>query len=582
MAAITLSDIIAQANAVAKGSAALAQQSAEASQNRADSARKIADNTRESSAILQGLEEKRALAEMEAKKLAKNNAAALGTDSTASSEIITTINSQIRNDLLRFNQASQELERLDANSNLFGNTLGWLESILTRGDYEAAATQAQARLDANTTMLSRMYALTDSDTKTQLALAETADASDIALASRAAALNADSNARKAEIEAAGFDIEGYRTLYQLGNEEFSRNATIYNAVKDAQRHSEAMEVQRLQVQIAQARLAQAQRPDVTEQYLDASINTATRGLGMPEIPKEVISANYGKGTPLGQRLAMLEIVGTNSINNGTLTIGPSPIISREAVNNLGGGFPKSFDPDVIRAFDVADTRFQEYVDRASTIPGEFAASATAQNRGLNSETVKDPEMQAKVYNSIYNELLAAKDAQLPTLPLPIEAMSRLPEFQRVIASPTYQEVIAPVVASASTPVTIQGLAPVVAQAVIEGTITSERASKDMSDLAKIAFTNYAATSGRKAIGAKLPDVRAISMSVEVPDAKNIALAKKLQETAFTFLDPSRVETTKVLPLAPASAADWSTYFQLKQVAARSGGTAERLQEELNK
>lgn len=590
MATVTLSEIIETANKLSQNSRGLAEQAAAATQERSSAARQVADNTREAGKIVNDLEQKRSLAQLEAKKLAKNNAAAMGLDATASNEIITQVGSQMREDMLKYISASKQLEQIDANDNLLSNPLGWFNSLMNRQEVEAVAEQSLARMNNASTMMSRLYALSDSDFKTQLALAETADANDIALGAKAAALNAESNALKAEIDAAGYDIEGYRILTQLGTDEFNRRVGIYNMLQDQQRHSESMRMQGMQLDIMRRNFARAEAQDKAGDYLAATANVGARILGFGELPKELILDNYGKATPIGQRLALLELVGTKSMLSNSATIGESPMITREIIQSTGGNFPQSMDPAIVDTFAEADEELNRVISQASAISGLAGVTATANTYGLNADTIDNPELVAEAYNKIFNERLEKKYKGIPHKSLTFSELEKLPDFRSIAASPTYQKVIAPLAASADTPITIPRLAPIVAEAVASGEVSSEQASSDMAKLSKIAYANYASASGARMIGAKLPAGDFSKIVIETGETFSIWKALTAPVGSFGVYNPTKEAATfhqrgrvkDTINLDTTSPSDWSTYFQILKATKNKKEVAEKLSEELNK
>lgn len=571
MADFGLNDIIDEASRLSSQGSDFTSEIVRLTQERSSATRETAGLATELGQLSADIQEKRELAILKARRQAQANARALGTDSSASSAIVADVNSKIRQDLLTFNQASQQLQEMDANDNLLANPLGWFNSLMNRQEISAVAEQTLNRLETNTAMLQRMHQLTQSDVQTNLALAETSDADTIQKKSRQQLLVAQIEANKARVEAAGYDMEGMQALERHGNSEFNRRIQLYNAQRNAYEFEESRKLQQQNLALQRSRIEAMQGQLEADNFIAERVNQAATMLGLSPLPKEVITSQFGKNTPIGQQIGVLANSGVISYQKGSAFIGGSPFEAKLILDTTGGRLPQSASPEIGAAFNYADTKLEEIrVAVQQLMPGSPGTEGTD---FLDAKSIDDPNAISKVYNKYFNEFLSGVDASLgDNLSIQVQALEN--RFPQIKNTELYKTVLEPLSVSTASPVSIKQLGEYTAAHVQRGDISPEVASKELADISETVFNNYRATNGRLLVGAMLPSEQ--NFQIKLPVGKpQFAFNQSLG------MIQSVRDVRDTITVNPANSTDWNSYFQRVLVESRSKNIEKSLRDSFN-
>lgn len=556
MANFGLDQVIAEAERLSSQAAEQTAQVAQLSRGRAEDMRSVADAIAEAGSLTVDITEKAELAKLKARKQTTANATALGTNPEAATSVIADINTRIREDLIRFNQASTQLEQIDSQDNLLANPLGWFNSLMNRDEYAAQAEHSAKRIDANTAALSRMYKLTQEDALNNLTLAETSDAESIAKQSRQIALKAQVDATKARIDAATYDIEGLEFLRRASNEEFDRRVRVYNARRQEYEFETSRQMQQQQLGLQKRALDRQVGEDKAFEFIGEMVNLGAKAVSLNSIPLNVIRAQYGKNTPLGQQLAMLESIGTRSYQKGSLDLGSSPFEVKQALGATGGKLPDSISRDVREAFNYADAEFANLTTEIAKLGPGYAGNE--KTKGLDAKDLEDPATVARVYNELVSEALTKIDSQLDKA-IPVRLNLLAEKYPQIKNTQLYEKVLEPLsIGVGSSPIAIPDLGKIVTEHVAKRDLSPEVASKELAEFSALVFNDYRASSGRMLIGARLPETEQFKVDLTISGAEGI-----LQREPGSFFNAfgSLIPKEKQVTINPTNPADWNSYFQ---------------------
>ena len=500
--AFDLSSIISEANSLSKQQEGYAGQIAATRASQGELGQSIADNKTKSAELKGDVDTKVALANLQALDLARANATAMGTNAADVNEVITATSAQLKSDLIAYTAASKQAQDLEANSNLLANPMGWLNDLLNGQQVRAVRDETAKRASTTSAMLSNMYTLTDQNTKTQLSLARTMDADSIAKLAEADSLKAASNADKAKLEAQNYVVDGLRALQELGPQEFSRHVQIYNAIQQDQNAADNRQMHKDNMEIMRLRLAKEQGDETATQFVADNVNRALKAQSLPEIPTAVIKKFYGTNTPEGMLFNQLSTVGMLAANKNSAVIGTDPFDAYSLLSMTGGKMPDSTDQSVIDTMHTTAQKVAQEIESARA----FTTDAQVTPHGVTAKILGDPKklgpLQAKMYNTIFNEDIRASDAAFASKPVNFELVHK--QYPQLAQTPFGQLVVAPIEQTGVTK-SLKDLGELTAAAYASGVISSSDAAKGLADYAQATTGLYNALSGRTAIGAPLVD-----------------------------------------------------------------------------
>lgn len=390
---------------------------------------------------------------------------AFGTNANAMSDIITGIAGSMRETAINLMAAQQEAARIEANSDLFGNPLGWLEDLV-RGDEVRGQRDALLQsFEVQSKLAHQLNSATQTSVATQNAITETLSATSIKQIAQAEEAAAAAKAASWQIDAARLGANSIETLQQQGAVEFSRNMSMYNAQITAENLAMAR-------QERAARLKEKQALENELEEITANVNAHNKAVGMPEVPSSFVKRYWGSSGEVGENMRNADVVGMRIRKTGSLEgiAGTTPV---EAYAKFVAGpyqAPAAWKPslDVLKE---AERRFTAFLDTPSQEPGA--------NFGKTPRSTLKPEALQSAYNQQVQAVAAEKQTRIehgtgnPFQVPPIESVlqSGTKEGQALAASKFRQSVLDALVSTGVPDPTPELLMATSLSAVEKGDIT---------------------------------------------------------------------------------------------------------------
>lgn len=210
---------------------------------------------------------------------------AFGTNVNAQTDVITAFAQKMREDAVKLVKSQENVSRIEANSDLLGNPLGWLEDLLV-GDGARAERDALAKsFDTTHKLVTNLNAATQTTVQTQNAISETLTQNSIKDLAQLKAIKGQQEAAQARIEAAKYGIASIEALQAMGSTQFNRNLQVYSAIKQEE-----------QWRIARAdRLAAQKERKAVDQDLTQmleSVNLFRQTFGQRPLTAEFVKRNW--------------------------------------------------------------------------------------------------------------------------------------------------------------------------------------------------------------------------------------------------------------------------------------------------
>lgn len=279
-----------------------------------------------------------------------------GTNIGSQTDVITGLAEIMRGTAIDLIQKQERVSEIEANSDLLGNPLGWLEDLVVGDGARAARDAAAQKFDTTNKLAMSLNAATQSTVQTQNAINQTLNAKSIEQLSQVEAAKYQVQANDAKIEAAKLDIAMLSAPFEASSAIFQRSAQMYNM----QMNAEQMALARAE---RSERLKDKKELEAGFQDTVNNIHAYEKAFNLPLTPEAAIKRHYGTNSQLGKFLLDRDVSGMR-INQAGSTAGalgstPAETYSRVQAENLE--VPTAWQPSV-RVIEEAEVAFNQYLD----------------------------------------------------------------------------------------------------------------------------------------------------------------------------------------------------------------------------
>tara|TARA_Y100001963_G_scaffold52211_1_gene73089 strand:+ start:29613 stop:31349 length:1737 start_codon:yes stop_codon:yes gene_type:complete len=404
-------------------------------------------------------------------------------------------------------RTQQDLAKLNAESDLIGNPMGWVRGLLYRSEIEGAANQASSNFDTVKKVISDSNAAVQSTALTQNAIQRTLNAQTIDQLAEAKKLQSEVAASQARVEAQKFSIGALEMLQSMEANQFNRNMQMTNAMIDDQRWREGFELRKAQFEEAQASRKARQQDEEFYAEQTAWGNAAAERLGLRPRSVAEYKRFLGTNSPEGQRLQMLVEQGYNLETNGSLApLGATPAEAFINVQAVGIDPPPAHRP--VRNLVEAAKQTTAFAE-ATNNPRATPESVT---HVFNEEIQKAATAQSKNVTQAGNNANA-----VPEIATILAAGT--PGAQRLAQSKFGTEVLAAMVSTDNGNPEAEVLMATGLAAVNEGKITFQELQQGVAAFYQEGVNLTAATGGFQLYSIKAPTTYEISIDRIRPDNK---------------------------------------------------------------
>ena len=396
-----LTTIIQQAALLNNSQAKQAQQVSDLMAGASTEASGLGRNLEEAGRLKAGQELTRLQGELNTQNARVKVANAFGTNANAQSDVITNMATAMRQDAVALVDAQNNVSRIEANSDLLGNPIGWVEDLLTGDEARAQRDALAASFDTKNKLVTNLNSATQTSVATQNAISETLTQTSIKQAAQAKVLQGAAEASKARIESAKYGVASVEALQQMDAQAFNRNMSVYNAIQQ----DEAFQFQRA---ARQAALKEEKTMDAFYDDMANNINAArsTFNMGQP-VSKEYVKA-FIKDPRMAPELIEQDKVGARVVMNGGSTegaLGATPADFFANSQALGIKTPPSWKPSM----SVLEAANNSLAEAASSVGLEDEFGKPIPNRlGLTKDGVKNPVVMKNAFNQEVDRI--ARDA----------------------------------------------------------------------------------------------------------------------------------------------------------------------------
>jgi hypothetical protein len=466
-------------------------------------------------------------AQLEAQEQSRRVATAAGTNASASNEVVSSGMADLRSDFLAYNQASREAQVMEENGNLLANPFGWLNDVLNGPEVRATRDLTADRAAQSAQQLNNLHSLTQTNVKTQNAIAKTRTAATVKDQTEINARLNEAKALQAAQDAKQFTIAGISTLREFGSTEYNRRKDAYNMIVTQQRYEENRELRQQQLKLQQQQMEQ--QLGAQESYAElarvANLQLETMESKAKPITPAYMREHFNKNTVIGQRLQALVSSGMRSQDIGSAQLGSNAYESFQLMGSFGMKMPSNVDQGTVDTYEYTNNKLGEEIAEARG----FLTATEDTEHGITSATVDDTATQADAFNSIFNSQIAKQDESFAT-DYPVQTAAIKEEVPAIETTPFYQTVVAPLEEAGASP-DITTVAETTAQKYAEGELTSQQAVDGVTTLWRAQVDLFNATSGRDALGVPLLDVSPVKLLVGEPVAPSIGFKSTIMSDA---------------------------------------------------
>lgn len=384
---LDLASIIAQATALTQQQTSQASEVASLYGQASQEAGTQAENLIRAGTLASEAELTKLQGELATQQAGRKAAQAFGTDVNAQGEVVTQLGELQRNLALELIQQQARVGKIEKNSNLLSNPVGWLTDLMygddARGDRDATAQQFETVSNVS----SKLHLGTQTAVATQEAISETLTATSIKQLADVQLLNAQNKAAEARISAAQYGIGGIQALQEVGARNFMTAMNVYNAVESDMRWREARK------DMLEARNSKKALDTDIEEFTQR-VNTFRKAAGQVEYTPAQVKRHWEASQEARQLLMDQEARGMRILDNGGSVegaFGPTPADAMETVKGYEIMTPNSWAPSM------------GILENANAVLQEKLSVVDPKTGKPLSANVKDPSQLKQMYNETVRE-----------------------------------------------------------------------------------------------------------------------------------------------------------------------------------
>lgn len=487
--AISLADMIAQGRALNEQQAGQAGQIAGFQMEASSAQRASAEEFQLAASAAREEELTKVQGELAAQQKSLAAAQAFGTDVGGIGDVITGLAHNMRNTAVELTAAEWEAARLEANSDLFGNPMGWLEDLVRGDAVRGKADTLRKMHDTQAALAQNLNAMAQSTARTQDAIKQTLNADSAEQAAQVKFAEVQAQAANAASNAASHATTGIRALMQQGDQEFGRNAQLYGMQVQAEQLAAAREAR------AEARAKKERTAADLQETLD-NVNFYNRMFNRPEVSPSHIEKYLMTSGRVGAELREADVQGMRlrqGNSAGVVGMRPSEAIARISEGSLQ--LPQTWAPMEKVLMDAQD-EFAEWRTEISVV-----------TKKRNDAGMKGEQLAAE-YDRIAQQKIATYQANIeagtgnpfeaPTIENVLDAP--VPNAQKVAQSKFRKFVLDPLVAAGNQRPDPELLLSTAVSAMERGELTQSEVVDAGVSFYRAATDINAAMSGASALG----------------------------------------------------------------------------------
>lgn len=423
MAGFDLGSIIASAAQLSGTQAQQSQQIADLSNESAALSEQAASNISEAGNLTAQSNLVAAQGQLATQKARVQAANSFGTNVNDVSDIITQLGTGMRDDAIKLTQAQAEVSKIEAESDIISNPLGWIRDLVS-GDAARAKRDAIASdFDTKQKLAQGLNNATQQTAITQNAITETLSQASITQAADATKLLADAEASKQAIAGKQYGAQAIEALRQNGAQEFGRSLQVYNQIQDESRYQEGLAMRQEQFAALQEQRKRGKMEDQEFVDMTARVNAYRTSAGLAPVNETFIRRSALQPGELGDTIRSQELQGMKLMNGGMKVFGESPADTINALRRDTPTLPDSFNPAITVLQQGSQAAQAEISKQVMSPDGQLlkkdpaaqkaiinqSIAATAANYQANIQTGKGNPYEAPSVSVILNEPNGLKD-----------------------------------------------------------------------------------------------------------------------------------------------------------------------------
>lgn len=387
MAGFDLGSIIASAAQLSGTQAQQSQEIADLSNESAALSQQAANNISEAGNLTAQSNLVAAQGQLATQKARVQAANAFGTNVNDVSDIITQLGTGMRDDAIKLTQAQAEVSKIESESDIISNPLGWLRDLVG-GDAARAKRDAIASdFDTKQKLAQGLNNATQQTAVTQNAITETLSQASITQAADATKLLADAEASKQAIAGKQYGAQAIEALRTNGAQDFNRSIQVYSQIQDESRYQEGLAMRQEQFAALQEQRKRGKMEDQEFVDMTARVNAYRAGANLPPVNETFVRRSALQPGELGDTIRSQELQGMKLMNGGLKVFGETPADTIEVLRRDTPKLPDSFKPAVTvleQGFQAAQVEIAKQVlsPDGQMIKKDAAAQKTIRNQTI--------------------------------------------------------------------------------------------------------------------------------------------------------------------------------------------------------
>lgn len=433
---------------------------------------------------------------------------AFGTNIGDVSDIITSLGQDLRNQALALTEAQNEVTKIESESDLLTNPIGWLKDLVGGDAARAKRDALAAQFDTTQKLANSLNTSTQATVQTQNAITETLSAASIKQTADAKAKLAEADALNANIQGKKYGADAIGVMREVGASNFNTSVRAYQIATDDARWKEGFALRQAQFEALQE--DRKLRKDAKQYYTDATtqINTYRERVGLPPVTEQQVTQRLDRGDEIGQEMRKQQVSGWRISERGEGNLfGDSPAATMARLSTERPQLPASYN----QAGSVYAAATAEYQTRLK------AAEIDPQSEGL----LKDPAYKARLFDESFAAIVAKSQSDIkhgtgnPYQALPIQTI--LEETSNGIAeTPFGKKVLQTLVSTGQADPTPDILVASAVSAVQAGEISINDARKGIVDFYESSNAIKNSTGGFLQLGVPVQDTYNTRLEITTP------------------------------------------------------------------